>query len=626
MCIRDRSTGNAVAAMSSPTMAERLKANFDALDVDGDGILDLGELSKVMEKCDPDNPHRNRDLWHMMDALDTKPPYGRIQWEEFKNYYLHHSGSQGELSYGPDFTNPEWAEALKAASNNSSAGDLVPDNTIRHHHYEGSTMLNAAEVPSEYKVGALLGQGHYASVHLVERENHDPKVLAMKIFYKDEMKSKQVHAVIREANLMRAVGGHPNIVEIHDLIETRQRLLLMLEPVMGGHLYSVIIARAKKKVIITEQTVARVMRQMFSALAHMHKNHVIHCDLKPENIMCTSGVDNADFNIKITDFGLSKHLLDDNHNLKSFAGTPLYAAPEVHGPSRATLERMRKAGQERKNYGPAADVWSAGCMMFELLVGKAPFFRSQNMPELKRRLHMFEGVLSARPAPRVVKGEAVEPTMTLVARELVGDMQENNISPLAQDLIAQCLNPRPYPCEGTFEEVHYVNKETGAKCTTLPPGGDPGMFSTTVARVQGCVNEVKSQYPDLAEDLEAGSGAVSLQAMYQLRTFEMARCAGGRCLRHCRISAERAELHPWILEDDPSSRSLIDQLNTLQLTTSRRKLHRAVSKIMFMRKIVRCLTMSVSGAATMNVQRTSSTAGGNDKVKDKGCACNCALQ
>eukprot|EP00656_Telonema_subtile_P037295 TRINITY_DN4147_c0_g1_i7.p1 TRINITY_DN4147_c0_g1~~TRINITY_DN4147_c0_g1_i7.p1 ORF type:complete len:330 (-),score=76.24 TRINITY_DN4147_c0_g1_i7:144-1133(-) len=320
-----------MAAQSSGELEKRLKEAFDTVDKDGDGYLDLGEVSDVFRMVDPDNPHRNKNLWHMMDKLDTKPPYGRIEWIEFRDYWLQNGGV--DMTYGKQFTSEAWQETLANPDliTDEQHPEVTPDVNIRHHHYEGSTILDAEEIPNGYAVKQKLGAGHYASVHLVEKLSTGAES-AMKIFYKLRMSQKDVHSVIREANLMRLVTGHPNIVQIHDLIETRQRLLLMLEPVMGGHLYSVILANQKRK-SITEGDVARIMCQILSALAHMHKNDVIHCDLKPENIMCTSN--NSDFGIKITDFGLSKHLVDDNKTLKSFVGTPLYAAPEVHGPSDA---------------------------------------------------------------------------------------------------------------------------------------------------------------------------------------------------------------------------------------------------------------------------------------------------
>lgn len=71
---------------------------------------------------------------------------------------------------------------------------------------------------------------------------------------------------------------------------------------------------------------------MADALCHMHKNALIHCDLKPENVLCTSNPASGkdDWDIKITDFGLSKPIIeDDDHSDLTFCGSPLYMAPEM---------------------------------------------------------------------------------------------------------------------------------------------------------------------------------------------------------------------------------------------------------------------------------------------------------
>jgi protein kinase A len=89
------------------------------------------------------------------------------------------------------------------------------------------------------------------------------------------------------------------------------------------------------------------------ALEYLHGNNIIYRDLKPENILI-----DAQGNIKITDFGFAKHLAD-NETAWTFCGTPDYLAPEVI---------------KSKGYGKAADWWSFGIFIFEMLAGYPPFY------------------------------------------------------------------------------------------------------------------------------------------------------------------------------------------------------------------------------------------------------------
>merc|ERR1719506_649465 len=94
---------------------------------------------------------------------------------------------------------------------------------------------------------------------------------------------------------------------------------------------------------------------------------------------------------------------------------------------------------------------------------------------------------------------------------------------------------------------------------------------------------------------------------------------------HCRISAEKALNHPWfnqaLASEGPGLRSLADQVKQLSLSNSKRKLNRAISKILFMRRIICALRGSISGQLLMRQESSQNNRG----EKDKGCSCNCSL-
>ena len=105
--------------------------------------------------------------------------------------------------------------------------------------------------------------------------------------------------------------------------------------------------------MFTEEDVKFYLAELALALDHLHSLGIIYRDLKPENILLDS-----EGHIKLTDFGLSKESIFDEKKTYSFCGTVEYMAPEV---------------VNRKGHGTAADWWSYGVLMFEMLTGALPF-------------------------------------------------------------------------------------------------------------------------------------------------------------------------------------------------------------------------------------------------------------
>src|SRR5262249_50340945 len=144
----------------------------------------------------------------------------------------------------------------------------------------------------------------------------------------------------------------PGIVQIYEVGLHGGRPFLALEFVAGGNLAGQIRGEPWEA-----RKAAALVSQLARAMHHAHQAGMVHRDLKPGNVLLTK-----DGTAKVTDFGLAKRL-DVDHSLSptgAVLGTPSYMAPE---------QASGRVGAT----GPAADVWSLGAILYELLTGRAPF-------------------------------------------------------------------------------------------------------------------------------------------------------------------------------------------------------------------------------------------------------------
>merc|ERR1719201_2866603 len=244
------------------------------------------------------------------------------------------------ISGGSVFLKPEF-EDNKAVKNRAS---LIP----RHN--------TSSFVGRNYEVVKELGKGSFSRVQLLrDRRSGAARVLKVS---EGGMGTKQSQMLKNEIHLLSALD-HPNIVKIYEYSEdiNRGQLLMVLEYVGGGDCQQLL--RASGKTPQSEAFIAKLVWQLLSVLCYCHERGILHCDIKPENMMLTNPRGRGELpDCKVIDFGLT-HRIDKP--TRDFVGTPSYMAPEI---VKGTVA-----------YTVKADMWSVGVTACELLAAKAPFGR-----------------------------------------------------------------------------------------------------------------------------------------------------------------------------------------------------------------------------------------------------------
>ncbi|KAJ2707749.1 hypothetical protein FB645_000522 [Coemansia sp. IMI 203386] len=212
------------------------------------------------------------------------------------------------------------------------------------------------------------------------------------------------YQMISTLNALDTHGRVP-IVRIYDIFahraESEMQVCLVMEPLLGGTLHDAFPKRVKTLYSSYDAVVARkmhmdmvrtVIKQLLAALAHMHSNSLIHADIKPTNVIC---VDSQSLRIKLIDFGNAVSDNDVSEYFETFViQTVWFRAPEV---------------AYQRPFGRAIDIWSVGCVMCELWLGRSLFSGMEN----RGLIHSMLKLRGPPPASFYAASPMYEETMRL---------------------------------------------------------------------------------------------------------------------------------------------------------------------------------------------------------------------
>ena len=272
----------------------------------------------------------------------------------------------------------EYEETQKIQNSNTSS--IISN-------FDGGLTIGTTIFDGSVKIAKLLGEGAQAKVYLgiaedndeEEGENNEELIMAIKHFSfdigkeKDDKMNKEIDALVNKCQTLKELS-HDNIIQYFDCESDFNE---------NSNNYMVNIAMEYQETNLTEfihyynqknnlnflpkKIISEITKKILEGLKYLHENKIIHRDLKPENILMSFDANS----VKIGDFGISLWIKESQSNIKnkilnytrdfmkrSVAGTGIYMAPEV------------LLGNP---YGYDCDIWSLGCIVFEMAGGVKPF-------------------------------------------------------------------------------------------------------------------------------------------------------------------------------------------------------------------------------------------------------------
>jgi NIMA (never in mitosis gene a)-related kinase len=209
----------------------------------------------------------------------------------------------------------------------------------------------------DYEDLGLVARGKFSELHKA-RNKVNNKVCAIKKVQIFEMDTEGRKQCENEASILQSLPDHPNIIKyLHSFFHENQ-LFLVLELAEGGDLQRLLDQARKEQRYFDEVTIWTLFYQVCCGVQLMHSRRIMHRDIKPANVFLS-----ADRRIvKLGDLGVGRYLSSKTYQTFSLVGTPFYMSPEA----------ITNTGYDFKS-----DIWSLGCLLYELATLKSPFYAAE---------------------------------------------------------------------------------------------------------------------------------------------------------------------------------------------------------------------------------------------------------
>ena len=293
-----------------------------------------------IEECRADlynsSSARERDVYsHNLTALRIRQIQNLANFRRMKERYLlpfyldEETGREMLAEVEPEVDTCSFDQAIK------------PQSEEQH--------ILTPEVMDSYNRGPLIGSGSYGEVYMGMLSTG--KLVAVKEIRISVKRKSSLNQVRKEVNVLRSFN-HRNVISYYGCHVKGGKMYVFMEFAVGGSLTS----HVRKFVRLSEPVIRMYTQQVLVGLAYLHDRHIIHRDIKGENIL----IDSAGV-AKLADFGCSKALADiankSREGCDTLIGSPYWMAPEVI---------------KNQAYGTKADIWSVGCTVVEMLNGGSP--------------------------------------------------------------------------------------------------------------------------------------------------------------------------------------------------------------------------------------------------------------
>jgi len=308
----------------------------------------------------------------------------------------------------------------------------------------------------KYERGRFLGKGGFAKVYELKDMNNG-EVVAGKIVAKTLLqKSHQRDKMAQEISLHKTLSNL-YIVKLFSFFEDQHFVYIILELCRRRSLMEL----HKRRRAITEPETRYYFKQMLIGVKYLHDNKIIHRDLKLGNIFL-----NDNMEIKLGDFGLATKVDYDGERKRTLCGTPNYIAPEV---------------LQKKGHSFEVDIWSLGCILYTLLVGKPPF-ETQTLKDTYARIKNNEYHIPQKVGP--------------LARKMIFKLLQSD--PAKRPTIDEMLRD-------DFMTVGYMPNQLPTSCLTMAPRFDTKANQSLIAGARGPLQEIN-------KDVKGSTGSEGIRS------------------------------------------------------------------------------------------------------------------